>query len=130
MKIIKIIIEKNDDGFWAFAENERNIVGGGDTVKKCKQDVLDCIETLKELGEDCPQSLKDEYKLSYKFDAESLLSYYQGIFTNSAFERLTGINQKQIQHYSTGLHKPRKETRKKIQKSLHQLGEELLAVEL
>lgn len=29
MKTIKIIIERNEDGFWGYAENEKAIVGGG-----------------------------------------------------------------------------------------------------
>jgi hypothetical protein len=33
-------------------------------------------------------------------------NYYKRIFTNVALERITGINQKQLQHYATGLKKP------------------------
>lgn len=131
MKEIRVIIEKSADSYGAYSENVSGIYGAGDTPSECKQSILDAIETIKTFDQDeIPKVLKGKYKITYKFDTESLLNYYQGIFTNSAFERLTGINQKQIQHYSTGLHKPRKETREKIEKSLHQLGEELLAVEL
>lgn len=131
MKTIRIIIERNEDGFWGYAENEKAIVGGGDTVQQCKQDVLDCIETLKELDEENkPTFLEKEYELIYKFDTASLLNYYKGIFTNSALERITGINQKQIQHYASGHRNPRLEQRQKIENALHNLGKELLAVEL
>lgn len=131
MKTIRIIIEKNNDGFWAYAENEKGITGGGDSVQKCKQDVLDCIETLKTLdGKNKFKYKKGEYKLAYKFDVPSLLNSYKGIFTNAAIERLTGINQKQLNHYSSGLKKPRPAQAKKIETALHQLGSELMAVEL
>jgi len=131
MKTIKIIIERNEDGFWGYAENEKAIVGGGNTVQDCKQDILDCIETLKDLNqENKPAFLEKEYELIYKFDTASLLSYYKGIFTNSALERITGINQKQIQHYASGHRNPRAEQRLKIENALHNLGKELLAVEL
>lgn len=131
MKTIKIIIEKNQDGFWAFAENENGITGGGDTVQECKQDVLDCIETMKKFNaKNRPKFLEKEYRLVFKFDSESLFAYYKGIFTNAALERITGINQKQLQHYATGHRKPRINQAKKIQEALHQLGTELLAVEL
>jgi len=131
MKIIKIIIEKNNDGFWAYSENETGIYGGGETIQECKQDVLDGIETLKELdGDNKFKYNDDEYKLVYKFDTESLLNYYKGILSNPAIERLTGINQKLIHQYSTGLKKPREAQRKKIEKGLHELGRELLAIEL
>jgi predicted RNase H-like HicB family nuclease len=47
MKTIRIIIEKNEDGYWGYAENESGITGGGETVQACKQDILDCIDTFK-----------------------------------------------------------------------------------
>jgi predicted RNase H-like HicB family nuclease len=131
MKKIKIIIERNEDGFWGYAENEKAIVGGGTTVQECKQDILDCIETLQDLNqENKPAFLEKEYELIYKFDTASLLNYYKGIFTNSALERITGINQKQIPHYASGHRNPRAEQRMKIENALHTLGKELLAVEL
>lgn len=131
MKTVRIIIERNEDGFWGYSETEKGIAGGGDTVQECKQDLLDCIETLKMLDADNrPAFLDDAFDLVYKFDAESFLSYYKGIFTNSAFEKLTGINRKQIQHYASGHRKPKEETSKKIETALHNLGRELLAVEL
>jgi predicted RNase H-like HicB family nuclease len=69
MKTIKIIIEKNKDGFWGYAENEKVIIGGGDSIQECKQDLLDCIETLKGLNEaNKPDFLKKEYELIYKID--------------------------------------------------------------
>jgi len=131
MRQIKIIIEKNKDGYWAFSNEEESITGGGDTAQGCKQDVLDCIETLKTFDdENRPAFLKEPYELMFKFDTISLLEYYKGVFTNAAFERMTGINQKQIQHYASGHRVPRIEKRKKIESALHQLGKELLAVEL
>lgn len=129
MKEIKIIIEKSTDSFGAYSENINGIYGAGDTAEECKKSILDAIETLKEL-DDCPYELKEKYSITYKFDTISLLNYYKGIFTNSAFERITGINQKQIQHYATGHRKPRAEKCKKIEAALHRLGNELLAVEL
>ncbi len=130
MKTIKITIEKSSDSFGAYAENVTGIFGAGDTVKECKQSILDAIETLKTMN-NCPKFLKnDNYNIEYKFDVESLLNYYKGIISNPAFERLTGINQKQIHHYATGLRKPRATQRKKIEQGLHKLGEELLTIKL
>jgi hypothetical protein len=129
MKSIKIIIERSQDMFTAFAENVRGISGGGNTVAEAKQSILDCIDILKEM-DNPPSVLLKEYVLVYKFDTQSFFDYYKGIFTNSALERITGINQKQLQHYASGLKKPRRLQAKKIETALHQLGSELMAVEL
>jgi hypothetical protein len=131
MKALKIVIEKNPDGFWAYAENENGIIGGGDTVQACKQDILDCIDTLKEVdAPNRPEFLNAPYQIVYRFDTQSLFAFYKGIFTNAALEKLTGINQKQLQHYASGHRKPRINQLKKIQHALHQLGQELIAVEI
>lgn len=82
------------------------IYGAGDTVQECKQSFLDAIETIKTFDdEQIPDALKGEYALSYKFDTVSLLQYFKGILSNPAIEGITGINQKLIHQYSTGLKK-------------------------
>ena len=58
------------------------------------------------------------------------MQHYDGIITNAALERITGINQRQLQRYASGVSRPRLKQAKKIEKALHDIGEELLAVEL
>ena len=131
MKTINVIIERASDGtYGAYAENVPGIYGAGDDVKEVKQSIIDGIETIKEYFTEVPEILKGNYEIKYKFDTESLFQYYKGILGNPAFEKITGINQKLIHHYSTGLKKPREAQRKKIQEGLHALGKELLAIEL
>jgi hypothetical protein len=77
-----------------------------------------------------PEILKGEYTIVYRYDTQSFLNYYNKIFSNVALERLTGINQKLLHHYSSGLKKPRAAQKKKIETALHRFGEELLQVKL
>lgn len=130
MQIVKVIIERSKDLFSAYAENMEGIYGGGNTVAEAKQSILDSIALYKKYNTNIPAILKGKYEIVYKFDTQSLLSYYKGVFTNAALERITGINQKQFQHYATGLKKPRATQAKKIETALHSLGSELMAVEL
>lgn len=131
MKKIEIIIERASDGtYGAYAKNVEGIYGMGDDVRAVKQSILDGIDTIKENFSEVPEILKGSYEIAYKFDTESLLQYYKGILGNPAFEKITGINQKQIHHYATGLKKPREAQKRKIQEGLHALGRELLQIEL
>jgi predicted RNase H-like HicB family nuclease len=132
MKTLKIVIERSADMFGAYAENAKGIYGEGDTVGEAKQSILDAIDIIKEefTPENIPAILKGDYEIIYHFDVESLLNYYKGIFTNSALEKITGINQRQLQHYSSGLKRPRQPQLKKIEEGLHRLAAELQAVEL
>ncbi|WP_352421008.1 helix-turn-helix transcriptional regulator [Proteiniphilum sp.] len=75
-------------------------------------------------------TLTIDFELVYKFDAGSILQHYKGIFTNSALERMTGINQRQLQRYASGETKPRVEQAKKISEAFNKLGKELQVVKL
>lgn len=136
MAMKKNIIEISFTGnnFSAHVPELPGCVSVGDTPSEMKKNITDAIhfhlDGMKEDGDPIPVSFTDDFELVYKFDAQSLLQYYKGIFNAPAFERLTGINQKQIHHYSSGLKKPRDSQKKKIEKALHDLGEELLAVKL
>jgi predicted RNase H-like HicB family nuclease len=131
-KKIEITIERGKDLFDAYAESVEGVWGSGETVAEAKESLEKTIKLLKEYNspENIPSILKGDYELIYKFDAQSFLNYYKGIFTNAALERLTGIKQKQIQHYATGLKKPKPAQMQKIQNALHQLGNELISVQL
>jgi predicted RNase H-like HicB family nuclease len=132
MKTITIIVERSEDFFGAYAENVEGIYGGGNTIEEVKQSILEAIELLKEYNKDenVPSILKGEYELVYKYDTESFLKYYKGILTNSAISRLSGINPTLIQHYASGLKKPRKAQREKLENALHAFGKELIEVRL
>lgn len=132
MKTIKIIIEKSSDYYDAYAENCEGVYGSGTTVEEAKKNVLKGLELLKETRseETWPPILKGEYNLLFKYDVQSFLNYYNQIFSNVALERLTGINQKLLHHYASGLKKPRETQRKRIEQALHNLGNELIALEL
>ena len=131
MKKVKIIIERSNDLFSAYAENVNGVYGAGTTVLEAKNSILKSLELLRKYNKgNIPVILKGEYSLVFRFDVESFLNYYKGIFTNAALERITGINQKQLQHYATVLKKPRETQVKKIETALHKLGGDLLAVEL
>ena len=96
------------------------------SVQEAKQSMLEGLYLQQELGNLPSQQIA----FDYHFDVVSLLNYFKGILTNAAFERLTGINQLQMSHYANGLKKPRKAQRQKIEKALHQLGEDLRSIYL
>ena len=125
MEVI-VKIGASSDHFGAWAENLEGITAGGNTIEEVKQEILECIEIQKELG-----NIEDiEYDIVYSYDTQSFLKYYSKIFTMSALERLTGINQKQLHHYIMGKSQPRENTKVKIMNALHNLGRELIAFKL
>lgn len=100
----------------------------GELQTEVKESIDFYIDCAKEDGDEYPAVFNGEYELSYQFDVETLLYYYQKIFTKAALEHITGINQRQLSHYACGRSKPRKEQAEKIVKALHALGNELISV--
>lgn len=107
------------------------VTGSGDfgEFRKEVQESIDFyIQCAKEDGDAYPDILDSDYKINYHFDTRSLLVLYQGIFSFSAWENITGINQKQLAHYAAGRSKPRTPQVRKIAEGLHKLAEELMTV--
>lgn len=135
MEKLIIQIEASKDFFDGFAVNVDGISGGGNTIEECKANILEGLKLMIKNSDKsyckAPQWLiNGDYEIEYRYDTQSILNHYSHVFTKPALERLTGINQKQLHHYATGLKKPRLEQRKKIENALHNLGSELLAVQL
>jgi len=121
-----------DNNYSAYLEQLPGCVSTAPTFAELKQNISEAIEFhiegMREDGEIVP--FGQDYELVYRFDPESLLQHYNGIFTHAALQRLTGINQRQLQRYASGASKPRDRQAKKISTAMHHLGKELLAVEL
>ena len=110
------------------------IVTTGNSVDEIKNNmalaIKDFIEECNLLDCEVPEELKDSYELSFKMDVKSLLNFYSGIFSKAGLERITGINQKQLWHYASGVRNPRPEQAAKLEQALHKLGKELLSISL
>ncbi len=131
---LEVIISYCENNFGAHAPLLLGCVATGDTQTEVLTNIKEAIEfhvksSLMD-NDPLPDVVKGPYSLVFRFDVNSLLNYYRGIFTNSALERITGINQRQLQHYASGLKRPRRQQVEKIETALHQLGNELLSVRL
>ncbi len=133
MKTLKVIVEKTKDFYTAYADEAVGINGGGNTIEEMKKNLFEGLELYKEVTpkKEWPDAIKtNDFEIIYKYDTQSFLNYYSRVFTKSALERMTGINQQLLHHYAKGLKKPREVQRKKIEKAIHDLAHEMLHVQL
>lgn len=87
------------------------------------------VECAKADGEDFPDILDaPDLSFTYKFDVQSLLTHYQNIFSFSALQYITGVNQRQLWHYAAGRSTPRPKQAEKIVAALNRLGKELVSL--
>ena len=133
-KDVKVIIEHAGSNFSAYVSDVDGIAVTGDSVDEIKTSMYDAISDYVQVCEECnlevPEQFKGDYELRFELDVCSFLRIYEGIFSKSGLEKLTGINQKQLWHYANGKSKPRQAQRLKIEQGLHRLGNELISLHL
>jgi predicted RNase H-like HicB family nuclease len=132
--IVEVSVCKTNTGYSAHIDEIHGVVATGKNLDEIKNNMTEALKLhvkgLKEDGEPLPDFLYGKYELLFKMDVESLLDYYDGVLTQSALARLTGINVKQLNHYARGRSKPRPAQIRKIEKGLHKLGAELMLINL
>lgn len=133
MKKIKVNVAKTPEGYCATLDIiDGFIVAVTGTFIDLKREVIESIEfyveCAKKDNEAYPAVFDTAYALEYKFTVESLLYFYKKIIGFSALEHLTGINQRQLNHYASGVSKPQPKQAKKIEMAFHQLGRDLMDI--
>lgn len=100
--------------------------GDIDGFKDYVQESVDFwLEGRKEKEENYPKVFDGDYELVYDFDIATLLDYYRGVFSFSALQTITGINQKQLAHYASGVSTPRPKQIEKIKVGLRKLAKDI-----
>jgi predicted RNase H-like HicB family nuclease len=129
---VNVIIEKGKDNLFSvnmdYYELDFGLSGFGKTAEEAINDFYQCWEEAKEM---CKNEGKEipELEFNVKYDVTSFLDYYAGILSKSGLEKITGINQKQLWHYSSGRRKPTRKVTQRIQGSLHRFAENLREVQ-
>ena len=130
----KVIVDIYFTGnnYCAYAPILLGCVSTAATLAEMKKNIKEAIEfhveTSLEYNDPIPEVFKGEYELEFKLSVEALLNAYSDVFTKAALSRITGINERQLWHYASGMRKPRPAQRKRIEDGLHRLGTELLAI--
>jgi predicted RNase H-like HicB family nuclease len=133
MTTLHAIILRSENNYGAYLKEVDGIIGIGDTLQEVKKSLLESIDiTIEECAMNpeyvLPEEFKGDYEVVFSMDVLSFMEYYAGILSNAGLQRITGINQKQLGHYASGLSKPRAKQRARIEAGLHRLGEELLSI--
>lgn len=132
MEKITVDIYYTGNNYCAHAPILQGCISTATTLLEMKKNIKEAIdfhvESSLEDDDTIPEVFKGEYELEYRLSIEALLNAYSDIFTKAALSRITGINQRQLWHYASGLRKPRPTQRKRIEEGLHRLGTELLTI--
>jgi len=88
------------------------LLGQGKTITEAKQDFFLCLEDMKRCYKDINKEFP-EVEFEFVYDVQSFLKYSP--FPLSWISVATGINQRQLSHYTTERKKPTRVTLGKIQ---------------
>ncbi len=134
MKKVEIYVEKAEDGtYWG---STQNIPGGvsafGNSLDELKQNLRIAFHDYKELAEDLNEDWLDEIKdlneFEYKLDIASFFKLLP--IKISAIAEKTGINPSLMRQYASGKANASEERARKIEKAIHELGEDLLSISI
>lgn len=131
VKKVKVVVERgSDDRFSAYMDYydfDFGLAGFGNTAKEAIADFFEAYEEEKDLhikeGKTMPN-----LEFDIRYDVRAFLDFYNGILSKSGLQKITGINQKQLWHYSAGVRKPRHQTMMQIERKLHAFAENLKQV--
>lgn len=134
-KKIKVDVCWTDDNFccgWT-DENTGTVLVTAKTLEKLKQvfeeslqlHIDGCIAD----GDNIPEYLANgEYEPEFILDTTAILHDAEEYTTLAAISRASGINQKQLSHYASGLKQPRPNQIDRIKAGIHSIGSQLLAL--
>jgi len=131
----KAIVELWDDGTYSIyvpdMENH-SLNAQGKTVAEAKKNLLSAIEDYitmyKESGNSVPKEI-DNPVFEFKYDLASFFDYFDWINISKLAVKAK-INPSLMRQYKSRVTYASEKQSEKIQRSIHKLGEELLAVRL
>ena len=134
MKKISVYVEKAEDGtYWG---STQNLPGGvsafGNSLDELKQNLKVAFEDYKEVAEDLNEEWLNEIKglteFEYRLDIASFFKLLP--IKISAIAEKSGINPSLMRQYASGKANASVERRRRIEKAIHELGEDLLSVSI
>lgn len=134
-KIIKVDVSWTEDNFcgcWS-DEDAGTILVTAKTLDVLKEDFNESlrlhIDGCVADGDVLPAYMVEgEYEIEYVLDTAALLRDAEEYTTLAALSHASGINQKQLSHYASGLKHPRQAQIERIKAGLHRIGTRLLAL--
>lgn len=134
-KVIEVYVEKHPDGtYWGTTQNIPGVVSSfGSSFEELKKNLeqafRDYLEVAKDEGEEWVAEVEKLKGFNYKLDIKSIFKLLPEIKV-SAVAKKAHINESLMRQYVSGKANASEERAKKIEKAIHQLGEELLSVSL
>lgn len=125
---IKIILERSNTGYSAYAENVEGIFTAGDTIEEIKENIKEVIgyqvEYLEEKGEKEKADNLRNAALKYYIDLNAFFEYYS-LFNKSELAKYIGINPSHLRRLSMENMELSDQKAQQIEQGMKRLSQEL-----
>ena len=122
MKKLTIIIEQNEDGYWGQVKEHPNVFTQGTSITELRNNAKEALELyLEGSGEPLIKNPKFEVVI----DLQEFFKINNYINVTKLAER-TGMNTSLLRQYSKGIKFPSVEQVKRIEKTIKEIGAELM----
>ena len=125
---IKIILERSNTGYSAYAENVDGIFTAGDTIEEIKENIKEVIgyqvEYLEEKGEKEKADNLRNAALKYYIDLNAFFEYYS-LFNKSELAKYIGINPSHLRRLSMENMELSDQKAQQIEQGMKRLAQEL-----
>ena len=125
---IKIILERSNTGYSAYAKNVDGIFTAGDTIEEIKENIKEVIgyqvEYLEEKGEKEKADNLRNAALKYYIDLNAFFEYYS-LFNKSELAKYIGINPSHLRRLSMENMELSDQKAQQIEQGMKRLAQEL-----
>lgn len=125
MKIFKLIIEKNDDGFWGRLDKPQGIYSFGETIGQLQVNIIEAIDLYYgDVNKKVP-----DYEIEMVMDIQEFFKVNDFINVTTLANKI-GINSSLLRQYAKGIKFPSLKQVHKIENKIRELGHQLSKTEL
>ncbi|QEH43118.1 type II toxin-antitoxin system HicB family antitoxin [Chitinophaga sp. XS-30] len=132
-KPLIVVVEASSTGFGTWSEDLPGITGYAKTIPEAKKDFADALQAVLDVnaeeGTPDPALNDGNFEYIYKYDLPSIFAHF-GMLDVTNFAKRIGLNASLLRQYKAGLAIASERQKKRIEKGLHDLGQELLNVRL
>ena len=129
MQILKAVIERNEDVFFAYVEQIEGCVAGGSTYSEVKKNLEEIINMFVEEDPTINNKYRDGYKLKFEVSLDSVFELLPEI-NISQLAKLGELNPGLLRQYVSGSKKASEKQAQRVMEAIDKLANKLNSISL
>jgi predicted RNase H-like HicB family nuclease len=129
MQTLNAIIERNEDGFYAYVQQIDGCVAGGSTYDEVKANLQEMIDLFIEEDSTVNPKLKEGYKLKFEVSLDSVFDLLPEV-NITQLAKLGKLNPGLLRQYVSGTKKASEKQAQRVMEAIDKLANKLNSISL